>query len=58
MELRALPLKLDYTRTRLARGDDWRRVRDRFTAAGAALGTSVRVRDGELVAALDTPCGG
>ncbi|MBB6348156.1 CapA family protein [Nonomuraea muscovyensis] len=58
VELRALPLKLDYTRTRLARGDDWRRVRDRFTAAGAALGTSVRVRDGELVAALDTPCGG
>lgn len=50
--LRALPLKLDYTRTRLARGEDWQRVRDRFTGACADLGTTVEVRDGELVATL------
>ncbi|MFI7442798.1 CapA family protein [Nonomuraea indica] len=54
VELRALPLKLDYARTGPAVGDDWLRVRDRFTAACAALGTSVRVRGRELVAAWDT----
>ncbi|WP_113704130.1 CapA family protein [Nonomuraea lactucae] len=52
--LRAVPLKLDYTRTRLARGDDWRQVRDRFTEACAELGTHVQVRDHELVATLGT----
>ena len=51
--LEAVPLKLDFCRTRLAHGDDAAWIRDRFTRACAELGTTVTERDGRLVAALD-----
>jgi poly-gamma-glutamate capsule biosynthesis protein CapA/YwtB (metallophosphatase superfamily) len=51
--LEAVPLKLDFCRTRLAGGDDAAWIRDRFTRACAELGTTVTERDGRLVARLD-----
>ena len=48
--LEALPLKLDYAHTRLAEGEDFAWVRDRFRAASAAFGTDVAEVDGRLVA--------
>lgn len=50
--LRALPLKLGYCRTEAARDDEWRWVRDRFTAACARLGASVSPEDHDLVVEL------
>jgi poly-gamma-glutamate capsule biosynthesis protein CapA/YwtB (metallophosphatase superfamily) len=47
--LEAVPLRLDYCHTRLAEGDDAVWVRERFTAASAALGTEVVEEDGRLV---------
>jgi poly-gamma-glutamate capsule biosynthesis protein CapA/YwtB (metallophosphatase superfamily) len=47
--LEALPLKLDFCRTRLADGEDAAWIRRRFRAACAALGTEVREEDGRLV---------
>ena len=49
VRLEALPLKLDFCRTRLADGDDEVWIRSRFAGACARLGTSVRERDGRLV---------
>jgi poly-gamma-glutamate capsule biosynthesis protein CapA/YwtB (metallophosphatase superfamily) len=45
----AVPLRLDYCHTGLAEGDDAVWVRERFTAASAALGTMVVEEDGRLV---------
>jgi poly-gamma-glutamate capsule biosynthesis protein CapA/YwtB (metallophosphatase superfamily) len=51
--LEAVPLKLDFCHTRLARGDDAAWIRRRFTRACAELGTEVTEHEGRLVAALD-----
>jgi poly-gamma-glutamate capsule biosynthesis protein CapA/YwtB (metallophosphatase superfamily) len=51
--LEAIPLKLDFCRTRLARDDDAAWIRRRFTRACAELGTEVTERDGRLLARLD-----
>jgi poly-gamma-glutamate capsule biosynthesis protein CapA/YwtB (metallophosphatase superfamily) len=51
--LEAIPLKLDFCRTRLARGDDAEWMARRFTRACAELGTEVTRRGGRLVARLD-----
>ena len=48
----AVPLALDYCRTRLADGADAAWVRRRFRAACAALGTEVDERAGRLVVSL------
>lgn len=53
--LRALPLRLEYGYTRLATGADRARIRDRFAAACAALGTGPLRDDGALV--LAAPAG-
>ncbi len=47
--IEAVPLKLDYCYTRLARGDDAAWVRRRFRLACAALETEVREENGRLV---------
>jgi hypothetical protein len=47
--LEAVPLALDYCRTRLADGADAAWVRRRFRAACAALGTDVTEHAGRLV---------
>ena len=49
-QLEALPLKLEYAHTRLAVGDDFAWVRDRFRSACEAFGTDVTEVDGRLVA--------
>jgi poly-gamma-glutamate capsule biosynthesis protein CapA/YwtB (metallophosphatase superfamily) len=51
LRLEAVPLKLDYCRTRLAEGEDARWIRDRFRMASGALGTEVREDEGRLVVA-------
>ena len=48
--LEAVPLKLEFTHTRLADGDDAAWIERRFTVACAALGTEVRPESGRLVA--------
>lgn len=48
--IEAVPLRLRYARTELAAGADRAWIIARFRKACAALGTSVRVRDGRLVA--------
>lgn len=50
--LEAVPLALDFCRTRLARGGEAAWVRDRFRAACVAFGTDVDERGGRLVADL------
>jgi poly-gamma-glutamate capsule biosynthesis protein CapA/YwtB (metallophosphatase superfamily) len=49
VELEAVPLKLDFCRTRLADGTDAAWMRRRFRDACAALGTVVAEADGRLV---------
>lgn len=49
IRLEALPLKLDYCRTRLADGVDAARIRRRFVHACGELGTSVTENAGRLV---------
>jgi poly-gamma-glutamate capsule biosynthesis protein CapA/YwtB (metallophosphatase superfamily) len=51
--LEAIPLKLDFCRTRLATGDDAAWIARRFTRACAELGTEVTEHGGRLVARLD-----
>ncbi len=51
VDLQAIPLKLDYCHTRLAHGDDYTWVVERFRTACAELGTEVREDDGRLVLA-------
>jgi poly-gamma-glutamate capsule biosynthesis protein CapA/YwtB (metallophosphatase superfamily) len=48
--LEAVPLKLEFTHTRLARGDEAEWIERRFTAACAAFETEVAEEDGRLVA--------
>jgi Bacterial capsule synthesis protein PGA_cap len=48
--LEGIPLKLEFTHTRLATGDDVEWIKRRFTAACAAFGTDVSEDDGRLVA--------
>jgi len=48
----ALPLKLDYCHTQVARGEDALWIRRRFREACAALGTDVREKDGGLAVEL------
>ena len=48
-EVAAVPIALDFCHTRLATGDDADWVRNRFTAACAALGTTVCRREGRMV---------
>ncbi|MQS16828.1 CapA family protein [Streptomyces kaniharaensis] len=48
VRLEALPLFLDFCRTRLARGREREWIRARFTTACAELGTDVGQRDGRL----------
>lgn len=52
LQLRAVPLKLDYCRTTLARGAERAWMASRFTAACAALGTKVVWEDGSLLVDL------
>ncbi|WP_149257214.1 CapA family protein [Actinomadura sp. K4S16] len=47
--IEAVPIRLDFCRTRLAGGADRAWIADRFTAACAAFDTPVAVRDGRLV---------
>ena len=47
--LEAVPVKLDFCRTRLADGADAAWIRERFRRACAALGTGVREVEGRLV---------
>jgi poly-gamma-glutamate capsule biosynthesis protein CapA/YwtB (metallophosphatase superfamily) len=47
--LEAIPLKLEFTHTRLATGEDAAWIRQRFTHACAKLGTDVDAEDGRLV---------
>jgi poly-gamma-glutamate capsule biosynthesis protein CapA/YwtB (metallophosphatase superfamily) len=49
--IEAVPLKLDYAFTRLARGDEADWIRERFQKACAELGTEVLEEDGRLVIA-------
>jgi poly-gamma-glutamate capsule biosynthesis protein CapA/YwtB (metallophosphatase superfamily) len=49
IHLEALPLKLEYRHTRLARGDELTWIRDRFARACSQLGTTSVERDGRLV---------
>ncbi len=48
--LEAIPLKLEFTHTRLASGDDAAWIERRFVAACAELGVEAAVEDGRLVA--------
>ena len=48
--LEAIPLKLEFTHTRLATGDDAAWIERRSTEASAALGVEVTVAEGRLVA--------
>ena len=48
--LEAIPLKLEFTHTRLATGDDAAWIKRRFTLACAAFGTVVTEENGRLVA--------
>jgi poly-gamma-glutamate capsule biosynthesis protein CapA/YwtB (metallophosphatase superfamily) len=48
--LEAVPLKLEFTHTRLATGDDAAWIARRLTEASAAFGIDVTVADGRLVA--------
>jgi len=50
--LEAVPLRLEYARTRLADRDDARWIERRFRSACAAFGTDVAVERGRLVARL------
>jgi poly-gamma-glutamate capsule biosynthesis protein CapA/YwtB (metallophosphatase superfamily) len=50
--LEAIPLKLDFCLTRLARGDDAAWIGRRFTRACAELGTEVTERDGRFLARM------
>jgi poly-gamma-glutamate synthesis protein (capsule biosynthesis protein) len=47
--LQAIPLKLEFTHTRLATGDDATWIRRRFAHACAELGSEVAEEDGRLV---------
>jgi poly-gamma-glutamate capsule biosynthesis protein CapA/YwtB (metallophosphatase superfamily) len=49
-KLEAIPLKLEFARTRLATDDDAAWIKRRFTAACAAFGSKVAEEDGRLVA--------
>jgi poly-gamma-glutamate synthesis protein (capsule biosynthesis protein) len=53
--LEAVPLKLEFTHTRLAGGDDYAWIKRRFTAACAAFGTDVSEESGRLIARWRTP---
>jgi poly-gamma-glutamate capsule biosynthesis protein CapA/YwtB (metallophosphatase superfamily) len=48
--LEAVPLKLEFTRTRLAGGEDYAWIKRRFTDACAAFGTDVTEEDDRLIA--------
>jgi poly-gamma-glutamate synthesis protein (capsule biosynthesis protein) len=48
VRLEALPLFLDFCHTRLARGEEWEWIRERFTTACAEFGTDVGERAGRL----------
>ena len=50
--LEAVPLALDYCRTRLANGDEARWIQERFIAACRALGTDAHAERGRLVVEL------
>jgi poly-gamma-glutamate capsule biosynthesis protein CapA/YwtB (metallophosphatase superfamily) len=49
IRLEALPLRLEYAHTRLARGEEAAWISRRFRAACAALGTEAHEQDGRLV---------
>lgn len=51
--LEAVPLKLDFCRTRLARGDDAAWITRRFQRACRELGTETTVHDGRVLAPMD-----
>jgi poly-gamma-glutamate synthesis protein (capsule biosynthesis protein) len=53
--LEAVPLKLEFAHTRLARGDDYAWIKRHFTAACAAFGTDVSEEDGRLIARWRAP---
>jgi hypothetical protein len=50
--LEAVPLKVDFCHTRLARGDDAAWISGRFSRACAHLGTEVSEHDGRVFAAI------
>jgi Bacterial capsule synthesis protein PGA_cap len=51
--IEAVPLRLEYAYTRLARGEELDWIRRRFGEACAALGTGSREESGRLVVAKD-----
>jgi poly-gamma-glutamate synthesis protein (capsule biosynthesis protein) len=53
VQVRAVPLALDFCHTRLADGSDAAWIRERFRAASEALGTEVTEHDGRLVVAWE-----
>jgi poly-gamma-glutamate synthesis protein (capsule biosynthesis protein) len=55
VRLEALPLKLEFCHTRVARGEDAAWIGRRFRAACARLGTDVAEEDGRLVVTWEAP---
>ncbi len=55
VRLEALPLKLEFCRTRVAHGEDAAWIGHRFRAACARLGTDVDEAEGRLVVTWDAP---
>jgi poly-gamma-glutamate synthesis protein (capsule biosynthesis protein) len=58
VRLEALPLKLDFCYTRVARGGDADWIARRFRAACARLGTDVAEEQGRLVVTWEPPTAG
>jgi poly-gamma-glutamate synthesis protein (capsule biosynthesis protein) len=58
VRLEALPLKLDFCHTRVARGEDADWIARRFSAACARLGTDVAEEHGRLVVTWEAPAHG
>jgi poly-gamma-glutamate synthesis protein (capsule biosynthesis protein) len=52
VRLEAVPLRLDFARTRLAEGPDHAWIRRRFSAACRAFGTPVVEKDGRLIVSM------
>jgi poly-gamma-glutamate capsule biosynthesis protein CapA/YwtB (metallophosphatase superfamily) len=52
-KLEAVPLKLEFCRTQLARGDDAAWITRRFRSACRELGTETTLQDGRVVARMD-----
>lgn len=58
VRVEAVPIRLEYAFTRLARGDERKWIERRFRAACKGLGTEAVERDGRLVVEWDPPVAG